>query len=183
MTIETPRLRLRNWQMSDAAEFDRHTNTEAVMRWLGGVRTPEQVEEVVARFIAWQEERGFTFWVVERKTDGAMLGFCGLKIADGEGSTVLGLHEVGWRFREDSWGQGYAKEAAIASLDHAFRVLDAPRVIALTVQGNSGSWGLMRRLGMTRREELDYVDPRWPEVMNPVIVYSLEKDEWLSRTS
>jgi RimJ/RimL family protein N-acetyltransferase len=46
-----------------------------------------------------------------------LLGFCGLKIADDAGTRIEGLHEVGWRLREDVWGQGYAKEAAIASLD------------------------------------------------------------------
>ena len=62
--------------------------------------------------------------------------------------------EVGWRFREDAWGQGYAKEAAIATLDAAFKRFGAEGVVALTVAGNTGSWGLMERLGMRRREEL-----------------------------
>ena len=75
----------------------------------------------------WQEERGFTFWVVERKADGELLGFCGIKIADTAGSPIEGVHEVGWRLREDVWGQGYAKEAAIASLDFAFDALGADR--------------------------------------------------------
>jgi RimJ/RimL family protein N-acetyltransferase len=42
------------------------------------------------------------------------------------------VHEIGWRLREDAWGQGYAKEAAIASLDFAFGTLGADRVVALT---------------------------------------------------
>ncbi len=64
-------------------------------------------------------------------------------------------YEVGWRLREDAWGQGYAKEAAIASLDFAFDTLGADRVVAITFPGNEASWGLMERLGMTRRPELD----------------------------
>jgi RimJ/RimL family protein N-acetyltransferase len=177
--IETERLRLRNWTMADVAPFARHTNTQAVMRWLGGVKTAEQMEAVVRdRFIAWQEVRGHTFWVVERKQDGEFLGFCGLKIADGANSSVLGEIEIGWRFREDAWGRGYAKEAAIASLDHAFDALQAERVVALTVIQNEASWGLMKRLGMRRREDLDYVDREWPPNMNPVIVYAITAGEW-----
>jgi RimJ/RimL family protein N-acetyltransferase len=179
--IETNRLRLRNWREGDAVQFYEHCNRPNVMRWLGGVRTPEFIDEVVARFVAWQDERGFTFWVVERKEDGAFLGFCGLKIADGVDSTVTGEIEVGWRFREDAWGQGYAKEAAIASLDHAFNVLGAPRVVALTVVGNEMSWGLMKRLGMTLRPELEYIDLAWPDSMNPTIVYVIEREEWEAR--
>ena len=176
--IETERLHLRQWREGDAEEFNRHCNTPAVMRWLGGVKTREFYDEVAARLAGWQQDHGHTFWVVERKSDGAFLGFCGLKIADGASGALRGEVEVGWRFREDVWGQGYAKEAATGSLDFAFNRLRAERVIALTVEGNSGSWGLMKRLGMRRREDLDYVDPAWPETMNPVIVYAVTREEW-----
>ena len=179
VAAETPRLRLRNWREQDIEPFIRHTNKEAVMRFLGGVKTREFLGEVVKeRFMRWQAEHGFTFWVVERKEDGALLGFCGLKIADGRNSPVAGEVEVGWRLREDAWGRGYAKEAATAALDHAFGAAGAERVIALTVEGNAASWGLMRRLGMRRRADLDYLDPDWPPSMNPVIVYELERSAW-----
>lgn len=179
--IETSRLRLRDWREADIEPFIRHLNTEPVMRWLGGLRTAEQQQASVReRFMAWQETRGFTFWAVERKADGALLGFCGLKRADDAGSPVEGELEIGWRLREDAWGQGYAKEAAIASLDFAFARLDAPHVVALTVAGNEASWGLMERLGMTRRPDLDYEGPDWAR--GPVIVYRIERDIWTARS-
>lgn len=180
--IETERLILRNWRESDIEPFERHTNRPGVMRWLGGVKEPEVLAQVVReRFIAWQEERGFTFWVVEREADRELLGFCGLKIADDSGSPVEGEMEIGWRLREDVWGQGYAKEAAAASLDFAFAQAGAERVVALTVAGNTPSWGLMERLGMTRRPDLDYEGPAWAEGI--VIVYTIEKAAWTARTS
>ena len=175
--IETERLILRNWRPEDAEPFFRYLNKPAVMRWLGGVKTREFLDFIVhGRFIRWQEELGHTFWVMERKEDGAFLGFCGLKIADDPGSPVHGEVEIGWRLREDAWGKGYAKEAAIASLDFAFQSLKASRVIALTVAENKGSWGLMERLGMTRRADLDHEGPDWAPGI--VIVYSMEAHEW-----
>jgi RimJ/RimL family protein N-acetyltransferase len=176
--IETERLRLRGWREEDKEHFHRHCNTPAVMRWLGGVRTRPEYDEIVDRLAGWQQSYGHTFWAVERKSDGELLGFCGLKIANGNNSSVLGETEVGWRLREDSWGQGYAREAATASLDFAFHELGRSRVIALTVEGNASSRGLMKRLGMRRREDLDYVDPGWPAEMNPVIVYEISREEW-----
>lgn len=178
MALETERLLLRDWREADIAPFIRHTNTPAVMRWLGGVQTEAALADAIrGRMMRWQEERGFTFWVVERKADAALLGFCGIKIADTKGSPIEGVHEVGWRLREDAWGQGYAKEAAIASIDHAFAAgLGAPRVVAITFQGNLPSWGLMERLGMTRRPECDYDDPRFPD-LNPTIVYDIRPGE------
>lgn len=176
--IETARLRLRDWTEADIEPFLRHTNTPAVMRWLGGVKPDEEMREVVrGRLIRWQEEKGFTFWLVERLGDLTALGFCGLKICDSPGSRSVGDHEIGWRLREDCWGQGYAKEAASASLDFAFDRLGADRVIALTFEQNEASWGLMKRLGMTRREDLDFDDPRFAE-LNPTIVYSIGREEW-----
>lgn len=179
--IETERLILRSWTPDDAEPFIRHTNTPAVMRWLGGVRDEAEVRIVIAeRFARWEEERGFTFWAVERKDDGELLGFCGLKLADDEGTGIKGWHEIGWRFREDAWGKGYAKEAATASLAFAFDQAGAERVVALTVIGNEASWGLMKRLGMTRRPDLDYEGPAWAGT--PVIVYAIEREEWQART-
>jgi RimJ/RimL family protein N-acetyltransferase len=180
--IETERLLLRNWREQDFDDFVQQTNTPAVMRWLGGVKEPEVLRERLAvHFTAWQEERGFTFWVVERKEDDELLGFCGIKIADDAGSPVHGEYEIGWRLREDAWGQGYAKEAAMTSLDFAFDRLEAEQVVALTVAGNEPSWGLMKRLGMTRRPDLDYEGPDWAET--PVIVYVIRRDEWMARRS
>lgn len=177
MAIATPRLILRDWGEGDIAPFIRHTNTPAVMRWLGGVQTEAQLTEAIReRMMRWQEERGFTFWVVERKADGELLGFCGIKIADTAGSPIEGVHEAGWRLREDAWRQGYAKEAAIASLDFAFDSLGAGRVVAITFAQNDASWGLMERLGMTRRPDCDYDDPRFPG-LNPTIVYDIRPGE------
>ena len=100
--IETERLILRDWRDEDIEPFIRHTNTEPVMRWLGGVKTEAEIRSVIEdRLMCWQRERGFTFWAVERKTDGELLGFCGLKIADTDGSPIQGEHEIGWRLREE----------------------------------------------------------------------------------
>ncbi len=177
VAIETERLILRDWREADIAPFVRHTNTEPVMRWLGGVQTEEKLAAIVRdRLMRWQRERGFTFWLVERKQDQEVLGFCGIKLADQSGSPIEGMHEVGWRLREDAWGQGYAREAATAALDHAFDALGADRVVAITFKENQASWGLMERLGMTRRPELDHDDPRFPD-LNPCIIYDIRPGE------
>lgn len=177
MAIETARLILRGWSEGDIAPFIRHTNTPAVMRWLGGVQSEAALTDAIRnRMMRWQEERGFTFWVVERKADGELLGFCGIKIADTAGSPIEGVHEIGWRLREDVWGRGYAREAATAAIDHAFGALGAARVVAITFTQNGPSWGLMERLGMTRRPECDYDDPRFPD-LNPTIVYDIRPGE------
>jgi RimJ/RimL family protein N-acetyltransferase len=177
---DTARLSLRDWREDDWPEFWRVTNTEPVMRWLGGVMDEAGMAAARARVESYQADHGHTFWVVERRTDGALLGFCGLKRSNQPGGPQ-GMMEVGWRLREDAWGQGYAKEAAAASLDLAFDRFGAQEVIALTVERNSPSWGLMVRLGMERRADLDFASADFdPE--NPVIIaYSIAREAWQAR--
>lgn len=174
---ETERLALRDWREEDWAEFWRVTNTPAVMRWLGGVADDATRAAARARLESYQADYGHTFWVVERKEDGALLGFCGLKRSNQAGGPQ-GMMEAGWRLREDAWGQGYAKEAAAASLDLAFDRFEAEEVIALTVERNRASWGLMLRLGMERRADLDFASPDFdPE--NPLIIaYAITREAW-----
>lgn len=180
VVAETERLRLRTWDRDDLDEFVRHTNTEPVMRWLGGVQSPEWHEAAFGRISRYEQEHGHTFWIVERKSDGALLGFCGLKRVNSEGAPNPGDFEVGWRLREDAWGQGYAKEAAIASLDLAFGRFGAQHVVALTVEQNAASRGLMKKLGMTRRADLDFPSADVPPELGLVIVYRIDAGEWPS---
>ena len=177
---ETERLILRDWREEDWPAFFHHTNTPAVMKYLGGVLDGEAVAAQRSRVETCSQRHGHCFWAVERKADGEILGFCGLKLADAPGSTVEGQFEVGWRLREDAWGHGYAKEAAIAALQAGFERFGAEEIVALTVIENEASWGLMKRLGMRRRPDLDYVDPRDNAPFRDTIVYSISRDEWAS---
>ena len=174
---ETERLILRDWREADWPEFWRATNTPAVMRWLGGVVDEAGRTAVRARLEGYRADHGHTFWVVERREDGALLGFCGLKRSNQAGGPQ-GMMEVGWRLREDAWGQGYAKEAAAASLDLAFGRFGADEVIALTVQGNTASWGLMLRLGMARRADLDFDSPDFDPENPRIIAYAIARENW-----
>ncbi len=177
---ETPRLILRDWREDDWPRFWKATNTPPVMRWLGGVADDAKREAAQQRLLSYKQDHGHTFWVLERKSDGAIMGFCGLKRCNQEGGPV-GMMEVGWRLREDAWGQGYAKEAAVAALDLAFDRFNADEVIALTVARNEASWGLMRRIGMERREDLDFANSEFDPEDPVIIVYSITSDTWRAK--
>ena len=160
--IETERLILRGWREADADEFLRVTNTPAVMAHLGGVQSdPAGIHGTIERQHRHQAEHGHCLWIAERTSDCALLGFCGLQ--PGNVGPIAGEIEIGWRLREDAWGQGYAREAAEASLAWAWANLVVPRVMAITVPANRASWRLMERLGMARRAELDFGHPAFAE--------------------
>ncbi len=178
LIARTERLVMREWGVGDSDRFYEIMNTPAVMRHLGGVQDRETWDAAVERIMGFQRDYGHSFWLLERRSDGELLGFCGLKRVNAEGSNIIGQFEIGWRLRECAWGKGYAKEAATASLDLAFGKFGAPHVVALTIGPNLESQGLMKRLGMTRREDLDFNDARFGPDMNPTIVYRIDAADW-----
>jgi len=174
--IPTERLILRPWREADHAALFGLCSDPRVMEFLGPVQTEAEVYAGIARLRACQADNGYSFWAVERREDGVVLGFCGLKPGQ-PGTPIEGCIEIGWRLAADAWGKGYAREAAQASLDWGWANLDAPAIWAITAPGNVRSWGLMERLGMTRHADLDFVFPDLPpdSPLSQCITYSIAR--------
>ena len=175
--IETARLILRSWRAEDRAPFAAMSACPIVMACLGGPLSEEQVDAAIARAHASEAANGYCFWAMERKSDGAFFGRCGLQVTRETHVPIAGEIEIGWRLRQDMWGQGYAREAALATLRWAWARGDIDRVIAMTVPTNRRSWGLMERIGMTRRPALDFGHSEIPE-NHPLyrhLVYAVER--------
>lgn len=180
IAAETPRLILRRELPGDLAVWLEHMNTPEVMEMVGGVQSPEKVAESFARMAA--ADGPLTFHLVALKADGTLIGKCGLapietEVAPAELKQAV---QVGWTLRADYWGKGYAREAAEAALALAFDRLGLARVYSQTSERNSASWGLMRRLGMRRRADLDYPDPDYPPEDNPTMVWDITREAWLA---
>ena len=85
------------------------------------------------------------YWAVEVKETGTVAGsVLLLTLPDAEHEEV----EIGWHLHPDSWGHGYASEAAAAVLDFGFAA-GLPEVYAVVRPGNEASLAVCRRLGMT----------------------------------
>jgi len=171
--LETARLVLRSWREKDAEPFGAMGRDARVMEFLGPLLDRDAVKAGITRQMVLQRDLGHCFWAVARRNDGAFLGFCGLKPGP-EGTPLEGGIEIGWRLAYDVWGQGYAREAARASLDWGFHQLGVDSICAMTVPGNVRSWGLMERLGMKRQARLDFDHPAMAEgdPLRPHIVYA-----------
>jgi RimJ/RimL family protein N-acetyltransferase len=126
-----------------------------VMRHFPSLLTNDESHRMIYdRFEAHFEAEGFGLWALERKSDCRFIGFTGLQRVAFP-CPIEGGGEIGWRLARDSWGQGLAREAAQAALRFAWERLLLPRLFAMTITANQPSWGLMERLGMARRPELD----------------------------
>jgi RimJ/RimL family protein N-acetyltransferase len=177
--LETERLILREWRDEDRAPFHEMSRDPRVMATLGPVMSRDESDALIDRIQARHEAHGHSFWALERKDDAVFLGWCGIVLAI-DGLPITGLPEIGWRLAHHAWGQGYAREAAFASLDWGFGVQNMERVWAITSVGNTASWGLMERLGMVRHHDMDFDHPFVADdsPLKQHITYSIGRDQW-----
>ena len=125
------------------------------MAYLGGVIPRGAVKHDVMWFQKQQARDGHTFWAMERKRDGALLGFCGIIRVRERYTPVSGKLEIGWRQRADAWGNGYATEAAEAVIDWAEWERPGEALLARIHQDNVASQALARRVGMRRARAIE----------------------------
>lgn len=145
--ITTERLRLRPATMEDVDFWvDLHADPE-VNRFVGAY-TPERAEDRLRRISDSWAARGYGLCVVELLDGGEAIGRSGLNWWDEFGET-----EIGWTFRREHWGRGYATEAAQAVLDWGFGRLELDQITAMIHADNQASAAVAERLGFTPRRE------------------------------
>jgi len=150
--IETNRLVLRNWIDTDIDPFVRLNQDAQVMRYFPGPYTESETRNMISLCQGAIEARGWGFWAVELKSSQSFIGMVGLN-AIPDDIPLEDEMEVGWRLAESYWGQGYATEAASASLEYAFTALARESVVAFTTISNTPSRRVMERLEMRKRKE------------------------------
>ncbi|MEM7702425.1 MAG: GNAT family N-acetyltransferase [Pseudomonadota bacterium] len=156
------RLILRRWREEDRAPFAIMNADPGVMEYFQSEMTREQSDALVDRIEAHFEAHGLGLFALERKRDGAFLGFTGF--ASGPKGTPVGEDiEIGWRIAHAYWRQGYAFEAARACMDWFWKASDRQRVVSYTADQNKPSQALMRKLGLNHRPDLDFDHPSIPK--------------------
>ncbi|MDG2520810.1 GNAT family N-acetyltransferase [Caulobacter segnis] len=173
--IETERLILRPWTDADREPFAAMCADPEVMRHFPATLNRTESDAVVERMVAHQADHGFSFFALERKADGAFLGFTGMMTLKTENPLQPGV-EIGWRLAREAWGAGYASEAALAAIRHGFDTLGLEQIVSFTATENLRSQAVMQRIGMTRRADLDFDHPAVPEGhrLRPHVVYAIE---------
>ena len=158
VVFETDRLVVRDWADSDGDRvFDIYRRWE-VARWLGSVPAPlKSRDESVARIERWalaaMRDSRFGLWAIEDAETRIVVGTVLLVPIPLTGEEQPrppeddGDVEVGWHLHPDSWGQGYATEAARGALAKAWSD-GLGEVVAVVYAGNEPSLRVCQRLGM-----------------------------------
>jgi RimJ/RimL family protein N-acetyltransferase len=153
--IETVRLRLYDLADRHREPFAEMHSRPEVMADLGGPIDRIEADAKFDRYLAARAAHGVARWAVEDR-NGIFLGYCGVMprcIPD----HPLGSHfEVGWRFKREAWGNGYAYESARAALDHAQNGLGLTSIVSYTGIDNIRSQSVMRKLALIRDTSQDF---------------------------
>lgn len=148
LVLETDRLRLRPWRVSEAA-IQRELWTERDPRVPAHRRIDEDGRPTLADFedairtAAGPSSIGLL--AVERKADGVVVGYCGL--IEG-GPETEGEPELAFELLRLFWGRGYATEASLAVLDWA-RASGHARLWATVWDWNTASRRVLAKVGFT----------------------------------
>jgi len=171
-TLITERLIPRAFVADDLDAYAAMTADPETMRYLGDGKPLDRVAtwRVLAIILGHWDLRGYGIWAMTERATGRLLGRAGLYNPEG----WPGL-EVVWSVTRERWGQGFATEAARASLDYAFEAVGADHIISAIHSENGASIRVAEKLG-ERFEYSTTIEGR------ERAVYGLSREKWRPHT-
>lgn len=169
-SIETERLVLRELILSDdIGMFELDSNPE-VHTYLGNnpVKSIEESREIVANIRQQYLKNGIGRWAVILKETGEFIGWSGLKLEKNVNGHAT-FYDLGYRFIQKYWGNGYAFETAKAFVDFGFNDMKLPVINAYADFDNLASRKILEKVGMKyiNSFEMDETQEVWYEIKNP----------------
>ena len=166
--IETNRLLLRTFTEDDAALiYELNLDPDVIRYTHDPIKDLAHASEILEKVIIPQYALyNHGRWAVHVKSTLEFLGWCGLKYR-----AELNEIDLGYRFKKEGWGKGYATEAAYASIQYGFEKIGLQRIVARAEIDNIGSWKVLEKCGMTYigNEEADRYQVKAYEILNPSV--------------
>lgn len=172
--LETDRMLLRDWSGDDLEPFAAMNADEKVMEFYPATVSREDSDALAMRLQQDMDLIGFGLYAVEVKSTGDFIGYVGISQVRFPADFAPAL-EIGWRLAAESWGHGYATEAARACMAHAFSKLGFADLVSFTTRGNTKSIAVMERIGMSRNPADDFEHPNLPagHPLRPHVLYRI----------
>ncbi|MDQ6693907.1 MAG: GNAT family N-acetyltransferase [Chloroflexota bacterium] len=159
--LESARLLIRPFTMDDLEEayniFEGHPD---VWRYdPGRPNTREERRDLLQYRIAEYKRHGFGCMALTLKNGGKLIGYCGLQLYLWQREPLSSPEiELFYKLGRDYWSHGYATEACVRMLQHAWQDLHLPRIVTWALAKNSESVALMKRIGMQVEPAAGYPD-------------------------
>lgn len=147
--IETPRLILRTWKDSDLKIFQEMNSNPIVMEFFLNKLSFDETSLFFERIQKEFTEKNYGLYAVELKATNEFIGFTGFHYTNMD-TDFCPCVEIGWRYTNRAWGNGYATEAAKACLEYAKENMNLKEVYSFTSVPNKRSENVMRKIGMLK---------------------------------
>ncbi|MEY4875658.1 MAG: hypothetical protein RL708_807 [Bacteroidota bacterium] len=153
--FETERLTIREFSTQDAQFIIKLLNTEGWLKYIGNrnIHSTNDALQYINKLNDYSQKNGFGFWAVELKSNKNLIGLCGLIKRD-----ELEFIDIGFAFLPIYNNQGYAFEAAHATLNFANEKLEVKTIAAITIAENHSSIKLIEKLGLHYKKEITMDD-------------------------
>lgn len=161
MRIETDRLLLRVFEPRDLDPIAAMCADPEVMAFFPDRLDRAGTEAFIARLEARRAAGGVGMLAAEEKATGACVGIIGLQYVPYEMDFTPAV-EVGWRLARAAWGKGYASEGAAACLTFGFETVGLAEIVAIAATGNTRSFAVMHRIGLSRDPSISFDHPAVP---------------------
>ena len=162
LELRTRRTLLRQWKDADLPAWAAMNADPEVRRHFPSVQTEDEALDEAGRARALLRQRGWGFWALQIAGVMPFAGVVGLLVTGFEARFVPCV-EVGWRLARETWGRGYASEAAAAAAQFAFERLELEEIVAIATESNAPSRRVMERLGMRHDPAGGFDHPRIAE--------------------
>ncbi len=171
--IETDRLILREIRDSDLEGMFELDSNPNVHRYLGNrpISTRDESRKMIESIKQQYAERGIGRWAVINKQNNEFLGWSGLRLnTEYNMNGFTEYYDVGYRFIERFWGNGFAQESGQAAIKYAFNIMKLPQLYATTELQNQASHNALLKLGLTYVEDFYFeqegMNLRWYKIEN-----------------
>ena len=155
LKFETERLILRPLELSDVDDMFAMDSNQNVHLYLGNnpLKTKEESLGYLKNIQNQYKENGIGRFAMIKKDSNEFIGWCGLKFITEEENNHSYFYEIGYRLKEEFWGNGYAYEAAKKWYDYAFNVLKVETLYASAHIDNKGSRRILEKIGLQLKNE------------------------------
>lgn len=171
--IETERLILRPVTLNDTQDFFEMDSNPNVHKYLGNnpVKNLGQSKAWIEDILHQYKTFGLGRLAVVNKTTDEFLGWSGIKY-ERQVRAEFNYYDLGYRFKEQYWGNGYATEAAIASLKFGFEELKLNEICGAAEDKHIVSNLILKKIGLQPSGTFTYEGYlcNW---------YSLKREDWV----
>ena len=158
IVIETERLILRALQPKDAESLFLLDSNPNVHLYLGNnpVKSIGECSAYIEHIQSQYIQNGIGRFAVVLKQTNEVIGWSGLKFIREPENNHVNFYEIGYRLREEYWGQGYGFESAKAWLDYGFEEMNIKTMYASANIENIGSRKILTKIGLKEKNTFDW---------------------------